>query len=95
MAVGQCNIPHVNQLVQSALQKKHGINEIIQLIGRAAIGTYKPRHTDQEHLMSVVLYQLGGAHCRVRPCSSQHAWPIHNLTALHDIDPCHSNIPNY
>ena len=29
MAVGQCNIPHVNQLVQSALRKKHGINEII------------------------------------------------------------------
>ena len=56
MAVGQCNIPHMNQLVQSALQKRHGINEIIQLIGRAAIGTYKPRHTDQEHLMSVVLY---------------------------------------
>ena len=50
----------LHQLVQSALQKRHGINEIIRLIGRAVIGTYKPRHTDEEHLMSVVLYQLGG-----------------------------------
>ena len=56
MAIGQCNVPHVNQLVQSVLQKRHGINEIIQLIGRATIGTYKPRHTNKEHLMSVVLY---------------------------------------
>ena len=54
-------LPHVNQLVQSTLWKKHGINEIIWLIGRTAIGMYKPRHKDQEHLMSVVLYWLGGA----------------------------------
>ncbi|KAF8331049.1 uncharacterized protein EI90DRAFT_3199739 [Cantharellus anzutake] len=61
MAVGECNVPRLNQLVRSALRKKHGINGIIQLIGRAALGTYSPRHTEQEHLMSVVLYRLGGA----------------------------------
>ncbi|KAF8325088.1 uncharacterized protein EI90DRAFT_3238888 [Cantharellus anzutake] len=61
MAVGKCNVPRLNQLVRSALRKKHGINGIIQLIGRAALGTYSPRHTEQEHLMSVVLYWLGGA----------------------------------
>ncbi|KAF8327198.1 uncharacterized protein EI90DRAFT_2928786 [Cantharellus anzutake] len=61
MAVSECSAPRINHLVHSALRKKHGINEIIRLIGRAAMGTYKPRYTEEEHLMSVVLYRLGGA----------------------------------
>ena len=61
VAVGECNVPCVNQLVQSALQKRHGINEIIQLVGRVMVGTYHPRYTEQDHLMSIVLYHLGGA----------------------------------
>ncbi len=61
MAISECNVPCVNHLVQSALRKKHGINKIIRLIGRAMLGTYNPTYTEQEHLISVVLYRLGGA----------------------------------
>ena len=61
MAVSQCDAPHVNVLVQSTLRKKHGIREIIHLLTRVMLGTYHPQYTEEQHLMSVVLYQLGGA----------------------------------
>ena len=61
MAVSQCDAPCVNVLVQSALQKKHGVREIVNLLTRATLGTYQPKYTEEEHLMSIVLYQLGGS----------------------------------
>ncbi|KAF8319554.1 uncharacterized protein EI90DRAFT_2940187, partial [Cantharellus anzutake] len=61
MAVSQCNVPHINILVQSALRNKHGIRGIIQLLTRATLGTYRPAYTEEEHLISIVLYRLGGA----------------------------------
>ena len=36
------------------------IKGLIQLIGRATMGTYHLRYSEQEHLMSIVLYWLGG-----------------------------------
>ena len=42
MAISQCNAPQVNILMQSALQKKHGIREVIQLLKRAMLGAYHP-----------------------------------------------------
>ena len=63
MAISQCDAPHINVLVQSALGKKHGIREIIQLLTRAMLGTYHPNYMEEQHLRSVVLYQLGGGRC--------------------------------
>ena len=60
MAVSQCDALHVNVLVQSTLWKKHGIREIIHPLTRATLGTYCPQYTEEQHLMSMVLYQLGG-----------------------------------
>ena len=41
MAASQCDAPHINVLVQSVLQKKHGIGQIIQLLTRASLGTLR------------------------------------------------------
>ncbi len=61
MAISQCDAPHINVLVQSTLQKKHGIREIIGLLTRVTLGTYCQNYMEEECLMSVMLYQLGGA----------------------------------
>ena len=61
MAISQCDAPCINFLVQSAIQKRHGIREIINLLTRVMLGTYHPNYTEEECLMSVVLYWLGGA----------------------------------
>ena len=94
MAMSDCSIPHMNHLVPSTLQKKHGINGIIWLIERAAIGTYKPQYMEQDHLMSIVLYHLGGAWVAEFVHAAIGTPGLTTIRALYYVNPCITCISN-
>ena len=89
MAISQCDAPHINVLVQSALWKKHGVREIIQLLTKATLGLFRRGTLDEYCAVSA----RGLRSCWVCTNCPWNPRPIYHLKILYNLNTCVLHCP--